>query len=311
MKLFLNSVIITALVVAVTSCQKSDRIPMTDNLIVATTTMLGDMLSVVGGEDVTVITLMRPGVDPHMYKASPSDVSKLNRAKAIFYNGMLLEGRMTDVLERLEKQGKDVYVVSDGVDESQRLAPEGADDHPDPHIWGDAALWAMTIPTVVDGLGKTFPEKADAFRERGETYQNDLTELHKWAQQRVIEIPAERRKLVTSHDAFSYLGRAYGLEVIGVQGISTVSDASVSDRTRMVDFIKEHKIPAVFVESSVSPVLIQQISKDANVTVGGELFSDAMGQPGVMETVAGETYDVGTYIGMLKHNINSIVEALK
>ena len=164
---------------------------------------------------------------------------------------------------------------------------------------------------MIETLAQVFPNKAAAFRERGEAYQNDLTEYHKWAQQRVIEIPAERRKLVTSHDAFSYLGRAYGLEVIGVQGISTSSDASVSDRTRMVDFIKAHKIPAIFVESSVSPVLIQQISKDAGVQVGGELFSDAMGEPGQMELVDGESYDVGTFEGMFKHNINSIVEALK
>ncbi|MGY8689772.1 MAG: metal ABC transporter solute-binding protein, Zn/Mn family, partial [Verrucomicrobiales bacterium] len=241
----------------------------------------------------------------------PADVSKLNRSKVIFYNGLLLEGRMTDLFERLVKSGKPVYAVTDAIPAEQRLAPHGSEGHPDPHVWGDASLWALTVDEVVKGLSTSFPDKAAAFQERGLAYKQALGELHDWAKQRITTIPEGKRKLVTSHDAFSYFGRAYGVDVVGVAGISTASEASVADRTRMVDYIKQHQVAAIFVESSVNRTLIDRISKDANVNVGGLLYSDAMDEPGKMETIDGETYDLGTYSGMLKHNVNTVVEALK
>ena len=273
--------------------------------------MIADMVRVISGDDVSVGALMRPGVDPHLYKASPADVSKLNQAKVIFYNGLLLEGKMEDLFERLATDGKAVHAVSDAVPRENRLAPKNSEGHPDPHIWGDARLWASTVDAVVEQLSTSFPDHTEDFQGRGEGYKVALESLHRWATKRVTEIPANRRKLVTSHDAFAYFGKAYGLDVIGVQGISTASDPSVADRTRMVDFIKDNGITAIFVESSVNKTLIEQIAADANVSVGGELFSDAMGEPGDMRTVNGDTYDAGTYIGMLKHNVNAIVEALR
>ena len=277
----------------------------------ATTTMIADMVRVIAGDNVSVGALMRPGVDPHLYKASPADVSKLNQAQLIFYNGLLLEGKMEDLFERLATDGKAVYAVSNAVPEAERIAPETAEGHPDPHIWGDARLWASTVDSVVAQLVAIFPDHEEDFKDRAEGYKVELESLHRWATKRVAEIPENRRKLVTSHDAFAYFGKAYGLEVVGVQGISTATDASVADRTRMVDFIKENGITAIFVESSVNKTLIEQIAADANVSVGGELFSDAMGEPGDVRTVNGESYDVGTYVGMLKHNVNAVVEALR
>lgn len=279
-------------------------------LVVATTTMVADLVQRIGGDDIRLEALMGPGVDPHLYRSSPSDVTKLNRAKGIFYNGLLLEGRMQDVLERLKKQGKPVFAVTDAIPKEQLLAPDD-EGHPDPHVWGDAELWIHALGAVEAGLSEIVPEAAERLAERAAAYREALVELDRWATERVLAIPENKRKLVTSHDAFSYFGRAYGIEVVGVQGISTASDPSMADRTRMVDFIKQHQIAAIFVESSVSPALIEQIARDAGVRVGGQLFSDAMGQPGDMETAHGETYDLGTYTGMLKHNVNTVVEALK
>ena len=282
-----------------------------DNLVVATTTMVGDLVRVVGGDAVSVEVLMRPGVDPHLYQATPPDVAKLNGAQVIFYNGLFLEGRMTDRLARLSRGGKRVYAVAEAIAPKDGLQPEGSKGHPDPHIWGDASLWAHAVAHVVEGLSAAFPEESAGFKERGDAYKQTLGQWHEWAKDRLATIPEGRRKLVTSHDAFAYFGRAYDIEVVGVQGISTASEPSLADRTRMVDFIKRHRIPAVFVESSVNKTLIERISRDAGVKIGGELFSDAMGEPGDMETVNGETYDLGTYIGMLRHNVNTVVEALK
>ncbi len=305
-------VFLSLLVLGVVSCGKqSPEGSLSDGVdVVATTTMIADMVRVIGGNDIRVEALMRPGVDPHLYKASPADMSTLNRAKVIFYNGLLLEGKMERLFTRLAKDGKQVHAVAEALPKEQLLEPDDTEGHPDPHIWGDASLWAQAVPVVVDGLSKAFPENAEGFAQRGDAYREQLESLHQWAQARLQTIPEGKRKLVTSHDAFAYFGRAYQMDVIGVQGISTASEPSVADRTRMVDFIKVHQIPAIFVESSVNATLIEQIGKDANVTIGGELFSDAMGEPGVTETVGGETYDVGTYVGMLKHNVNTVVKAL-
>ncbi|MEM7395260.1 MAG: zinc ABC transporter substrate-binding protein, partial [Verrucomicrobiota bacterium] len=167
------------------------------------------------------------------------------------------------------------------------------------------------VDVVIDGLSETFPDQKAGFNERGKAYQKEIQDLHQWAQGRVNSLPEEKRVLVTSHDAFNYTGKAYGLEVVGVQGISTEAEPSLAAVSQTVDFIKERRIKAIFVESSVSPDVIKRVSEDANVTIGGELFSDAMGIPGTMETFDGETYDVGTYIGMLKHNINTAVSSLE
>lgn len=279
--------------------------------VVTTTSMITDLVQQIGGDRIAVEGLMGAGVDPHLYKPTASDVTRLQRAQAIFYNGLHLEGRMGELFERLGKSGKRVMAVTSGIPEARLLKPAEFEGQHDPHVWGDASLWALCVDPVVKTLSEADPAGAADFQKRGDALKVDLEKLHEWAVKRAGELPAERRILITSHDAFNYLGRAYGFQVVGVQGISTVTEAGLADIAKVVDFIKQKGVKAIFVESSVPRAAIDRISKDSGAKVGGELFSDAMGAPGTMRAVNGETYDEGTYAGMLKHNINTAVEALK
>ncbi len=276
--------------------------------VVATTTMVSDLVSRVGGTLVEVKGLMRPGVDPHLYEPVPGDGIALKEADVVFYSGLFLEGQMHDKLKGL---GAKAHAVTDAIGEDELLVPDDAGGHPDPHVWGDASLWARCVPIVADALAKADPAHEAEYRAHAAAYVAELEELHAWAEKRAGELSEGKRVLITSHDAFNYFGRAYGFEVIGLQGISTVGESGLADRVKMVDLIKERGVKAIFVESSVSHAAIESISRDSGARVGGELFSDALGSPGEMETMAGETYDLGTYIGMLKHNMNAAVEALK
>ncbi|MCB1124722.1 MAG: zinc ABC transporter substrate-binding protein, partial [Verrucomicrobiae bacterium] len=176
--------------------------------------------------------------------------------------------------------------------------------------WFDPSLWIEAVDVVVEGLSKGDASNASYYAKEGERVRKKYDELHNWALTTIKRIDPPKRILITSHDAFNYFGRAYGFKVVGVQGISTVTEAGLADIAKMVDFIRENQVPAIFVESSVSPAAINRISKDAGIKVGGELYSDAMGIPGEFETRQGDRYDLGTYEGMLKHNIYRIVEAL-
>ena len=273
--------------------------------------MVTDLVQQIGGNRVSVAGLMGPGVDPHLYKPSTRDITRLHSAKAVFYNGLMLEGRMGELFERLGKSGRKTYAVAGSLSKKDLLQPAEFEGHPDPHVWGDAKLWAACVDTVVRGLSEVDPQGAPEFAKRGASYKAELMKLHEWALKRVQELPEGSRHLVTSHDAFNYFGRAYGFNVVGVQGISTVSEAGLADITKVVDFIKSKKVKAIFVESSVPKATIERISQDSGAKVGGELYSDALGAPGTKVTAHGETYDEGTYIGMLKHNINTAVDALK
>ena len=279
--------------------------------VVATTTMVSDMVRQIGGNRVDLEGLMGPGVDPHLYKPSASDVTRMSRAQVIFYSGLMLEGRMADLFARMARSGKKVYAVTESIPEKQLLEPESFKGHWDPHVWGDPLLWTHTVDVVVKGLSENDPAGNGEYARRGAALKEEFKQLHTWAKKRFEAIPANQRILITSHDAFNYFGRTFGVEVVGVQGVSTVTEAGLADVAKTVDFIKQRKVKAIFVESSVSPATIQRISKDAGVKVGGELFSDACGAAGDKRTVGGETYDVGTYIGMIKHNVNTVVESLK
>jgi len=278
---------------------------------VATTTMVADMIENVGRENVEVIGLMGPGVDPHLYKATSRDLKSLTKADVIFYSGLHLEGRLGDVFTRMGRRGINVYAVSESVNQELLLEPAEFAGHFDPHIWFDPILWASCIKTVVEALGEVDPGNAELYQRNGAELAASYEALHVWALEKIAEVPKERRILITSHDAFNYFGQAYGFQVVGVQGISTVTEAGLADIARMVDFIREKKVPAIFVESSVSPAAIERISKDSGAAIGGELFSDAMGTPGEIHSYDGEVYDEGTYIGMVKDNVRLIVEALK
>lgn len=279
--------------------------------VVTTTSMLTDLVQAIGGERVQVQGLMGPGVDPHLYKATAGDVTKLQRAQVIVYHGLMLEGQLAELFKKLKTTGRPVVAVGDAVPAEKLLHPDGAAGHADPHIWGDAELWALCVDPVVKALTAVDPAGAEHYSKRGDAHRAELAALHAWARERAKAVPESQRILITSHDAFNYLGRAYGFQVVGVQGISTVTEAGLGDIVKVIDFIKQKGVKAVFVESSVPKAAIERISKDSGAKIGGELFSDALGTPGKKETVAGETYDEGTVVGMLKHNINTVVEALK
>jgi manganese/zinc/iron transport system substrate-binding protein len=275
--------------------------------ITATTSMVADLVKQVGGDKVEVQSLMGPGVDPHLYKATATDITRLQNANVIFYSGLMLEGKMQEIFTKMSSAGKRVYAVTSGLAPASLLHPPGAAGHPDPHVWFDVPLWAQCADVVASGLGDAKPADRAYFEQRAAEVKKKLSELHQWAVQHISEIPKEQRILVTSHDAFSYFGRAYDFQVVGLQGISTVTESSLADMAQMVEFIRRNKVKAIFVESSVAPNTLRRISQDAGVRIGGELFSDAMGTPGQIEN----GYDLGTYEGMIKHNISTIVSALK
>jgi manganese/zinc/iron transport system substrate-binding protein len=275
--------------------------------VTTTTTMVSDLVKQVGGDRVEVQGLMGAGVDPHLYKASANDVTKLQSAEVIFYSGLMLEGKMEEIFSGMAKGGKRVYAVTEGIAKEKLLHPTTFGGHPDPHVWFEVPLWAECVDTVVKGLSDARPADKEYFAERGAAAKKAMAELHQWALKRAEELPKEKRVLITSHDAFSYFGRAYGFQVVGLQGISTVVEAGGADMAKLVDFIKKNNVRAIFIESSVSPNTIKRISEDAGVKIGGELFSDAMGTPGQIEN----GYDLGTYEGMIKHNLDTVVNALK
>lgn len=279
--------------------------------VVATTTMVADMVAEVGGDAVTVAGLMGPGVDPHLYNPTASDVNKVASAKVIFFNGLMLEGKMAELFERREKQGKPVYAVTAKLPRDKLRLPHKDAEHADPHVWGDAELWTACIDVVVSSLSEIDPEHADGFEARGASLKERYLDLHRWVLDEVSQLPASDRVLITSHDAFGYFGRAYGFQVVGVQGISTDTQAGLADIAKTVDFIREHGVKAIFVESSVPRATVERISRDSGARIGGELFSDSTGAAGEMIEVEGKRFDKSTYEGMLRHNVVTVVRALK
>lgn len=275
--------------------------------VTTTVTMVADLVRQIGGDRVQVETLMGPGVDPHLYKAAAPDVTKLQQADIIFYSGLLLEGKMQDIFTNLARSKRRVYAVTEGIPQDRLLEPPEFQGHYDPHVWFDVTLWKHCLDPVVKALGEVDPPNKAAYEKRAEEARAKMDALHAWAVAKANELPPERRILVTSHDAYNYFGRAYGFQVIGLQGISTVSEAGLADVAKLTDFIKAKGIKAVFVESSVPHDTIERISRDTGAKIGGELFSDAMGTAGQMEN----GYDLGSYEGMIKHNLTTIVEGLK
>lgn len=269
--------------------------------------MVSDLVKQVAGDRATVEGLMGAGVDPHLYKPTASDIVKLQRADVIFYNGLVLEGKMTDVFARLGRTKKHVYAVSDAIPREKLLQPAQFEGHYDPHVWFDVMMWRDCIKSVVNGLSAADAANAAYYRERGAQAEKAMAAIDEWAKKKAEELPKEKRVLITSHDAYNYFGRAYGFTVVGLQGISTATEAGLADVAKLADFIKQRGIKAIFVESSVPHATIERVAADSGAKVGGELFSDAMGTPGQIEN----GYDLGTYEGMIKHNLTTIVEGLK
>jgi len=284
----------------------NDETPSGPLRVTTTIGMITDVAKIVGGEHVEVTGLMGPGVDPHLYKATQGDLRKLGEADLILYNGLHLEGRMADVLVKMASRVPTVQ-VTDTIPENRLNEPPEFEGQYDPHVWFDVSLWRYAVERIRDAFIEHDPANTDNYTANAAAYLEQLDELHAYAQRRLREIPEERRLLVTAHDAFGYFGEAYGVEVIGLQGISTASEYGLQDVDRLVDLIVERQVGAVFVESSISPRSIEALVTGAkarghDLRVGGELFSDAMGQPGTPE---------GTYIGMVRHNVDTIVDALK
>ncbi|TDL87516.1 manganese transporter [Vibrio vulnificus] len=272
--------------------------------VVTTTGMIGDLVENVGGKHVEVTSLMGPGVDPHLYKATQGDVKTLDSADMIFYNGLHLEGKMTDIFEMMSKD-KPTIAVTEDFKENQ-LRKVGATEH-DPHVWFDVKLWIVAAEAVKKELIAKDPDHEEEYRENYEEYVLQLEELDKYVHEEINKVPEEQRVLVTAHDAFGYYGQSYGLDVRGLQGINTLSEYGSKDVTDMRNYLVENKIKAIFIESSVPRKAIEAVIQGAGkqghkVEIGGELFSDAMGEKGTEE---------GTYIGMVRHNTDTIVRALK
>jgi manganese/zinc/iron transport system substrate-binding protein len=273
--------------------------------VVTTVGMVTDIAERVGGERVSVTGLMGPGVDPHLYKASAGDVRTLARARLIFYNGLHLEAAMADVLAEMDGRTR-TRAVTDGIDRSLLLAPPEFEGAYDPHVWSDVRLWMTAVETVRETLAQVDPAGEAVYLENARELLDELEELDRWVRRQVERVPDSLRVLVTAHDAFNYFGRAYGFEVRGLQGLSTVTEAGAGDVQRLADFIARRGLPALFVESSIPPRNIEAVraavrSRGHDVRIGGMLFSDAMGDAGSPE---------GTYPGMIRHNVRTIVDAL-
>ena len=273
--------------------------------VVATTGMITDIVKNVGGERVEVAGMMGPGVDPHLYKPTAKDLQRLNSAHIVFYNGLHLEAKVADVFAKMSGDTKTV-AVTDGIDKALLLSPLDFDEQYDPHLWFDVALWMKAVEKVRDSLSELDQDSQTVYQNNAELYLVELAELHDYVKTQAERVPPEQRVLVTAHDAFNYFGKAYGFEVHGLQGISTATEAGIADVQELANFIAEQHIPAIFVESSVSDRSLKAVkaavkSKGFEVQIGGELFSDAMGNEGTLE---------GTYIGMVRHNIDTIVKAL-
>lgn len=299
----IRKILLIGLVILLTSC--SNQPTTSDNgklTIVATTTMLADLANKIGGEAVTVTGLMGPGIDPHLYQASAGDVIKLQDADVVLYNGLHLEGKMGDLFSSLGEQGRNMISIEDGLDVNDLLEDSENPGYYDPHVWFDVELWRNAAEHVTSELSTIDSDNTSSYQSNLESYYRELSKLEEYINDRFTEIPENQRILVTAHDAFGYLGKAYGIEVVGLQGISTDAEAGTSDVRQLAQFIEENQIKAIFVESSVPPKNIEAlqdavIARGFEVEIGGQLYSDSLGD--------------GNYIDTFRENIDTIVDALK
>lgn len=274
--------------------------------VVATTSIVGDLVRTIGGDAISLETLMGAGVDPHLYKPSAGDVRKMASAQVVIYNGLHLEGKMTEVLAEMGTRGVETVAVAECVTLERLLAVDGFETMHDPHVWFDVGLWAEAAACLRDALMRIDPEHADGYQQRGDAVITDFATLHDWVGEQIAQLPEDRRVMVTAHDAFSYFGRAYGVEVRGLLGVSTAAEAGTADVQELAVFIADRGLPAVFVESSVPPRFIEALTeavaaRGGEVTIGGSLYSDALGSPGE---------PAETYVGTVRANVETFVGAM-
>ena len=300
--------LLVLLVVGLVGCKSDSKNKDNGKLkVVATTSIITDLLNQIGGEAIEVQGLMGSGVDPHLYKASEGDVNKLFTADVVFYNGLHLEGKLVDIFERMEQQHKNTVAITDVLDRKGLLASEKFGSNYDPHIWFSLSFWKQITQYTAEKLSELDPENAALFKENSKKYLKELDALEVELKAIIETLPKEKRIVVTAHDAFNYFGMEYGFQVLGLQGLSTATEAGVQDVQRLSQFIIDNKVKSIFIETSVPRRNIEALqaavlSKGHSVSIGGNLYSDALGTKGTVE---------GTYIGMFKHNVNTIVNALK
>ena len=288
------------------SCSPSEQAPSTGKLdVVCTTGMITDAARIIGGEHVEVTGLCGPGVDPHLYQATRADQKRLNNAGLVLYHGVHLEGKMGDLLARIaESPGKDRHIsaVAEVVDKKELISNELFGDYPDPHLWFDLQLWKLCSAEIGRALQKADPANAASYAAATEAYLAEIEETHQWALARIKELPPGKRKVVTSHDAYNYFARAYGLEVKGLQGISTVTKPGLQNIRAAVKYIRENKIEVIFAETSVPRAAVDKVAEEAGCeTYEHELYSDALGKPGSQAE---------SFLGMFRFNLETILNAL-
>jgi len=293
-------------VITLFSC-KEDKKEKTKLNVVTTTTMITDLVKNIGGNLITVNGLMGAGVDPHLYKASEGDVSKLVNADIIFYNGLHLEGKLVEVFEKMERQNKTQVPLAESLDKKGLIGSEYFASNYDPHVWFNIEYFKQFAKQVTNVLSEKDPKNSVNFIENEKKFLEKLDALQTKVKATIETLPVEKRILVTAHDAFNYFGKAYDFEVVGLQGLSTATEAGVKDVQKLANFIIEKEIKAVFIESSVPQRTIEALqasvkAKNHDVKIGGTLYSDALGNTGTEE---------GTYLGMFEYNVNTIVNALK
>ncbi len=299
----LIAIILSLITTAAASFPASAEPPLR---VVTTTGMITDTVREIAGDRISITGLMGAGVDPHLFKATRSDIANLSSADIVFFNGLLLEGKLTDALARMKSAGKAVHPLGEQIERATLRELEGFPGHFDPHIWMDPQAWGKIVPVIAQTLAETDPTGASSYHAAAVRYQEKLGELDRYALRVLSSVPPESRVLITAHDAFSYFGRRYGYTVRGIQGLSTESEAGVNDIERLVDEIVSRSIKAVFVESTVPSRSITALIEGAQarghtVSIGGQLFSDAMGADGTYE---------GTYLGMIDHNVTTIARSL-
>ncbi|WP_299217680.1 zinc ABC transporter substrate-binding protein [uncultured Dokdonia sp.] len=303
----IKQILIFLFALSVISCKNETASKNKRLQVVTTTSMITDLVKNVGGDLIDIQGLMGAGVDPHLYKASAGDVTKLSNADIIFYNGLHLEGKLVEVFEKMGSATKTQVALGEQLDKSTLIGSDYFASNYDPHVWFNIQYFKEFVGVVVSTLSRKLPQQAEQFKANGNAYLAQLTSLDTEVKAIIETLPKEKRILVTAHDAFNYFGKSYDFNVVGLQGLSTATEAGVQDVQRLSQFIIDNDVKAIFVESSVPRRTIEALqaavkAKDHEVVIGGSLYSDALGDAGTEE---------GTYIGMFRYNVNTIVNSLK
>jgi manganese/zinc/iron transport system substrate-binding protein len=298
----------------VTSCERLTPVSSKENakpVVVATTTHMADLIRQIGGDHLTVIPLMKAGVDPHSYRATSKDITCLQSADLIVFHGLDLEGKMARILKETKRNNRNPFSPCENLSKEELLNDKDGAHNADPHLWFSPDLWIQCGQQVARKLSELLPDKSSMLQTNLEEFRKSVEEIDQWGKSLIETIPSQSRILITSHDAFRYFGEHFGIQVLALQGINTLAEAGLADRANLVQFIKDNKSPALFIESSVNPKALQEIARETGSVIGGTLFSDALGTEA--QRVVGpnsEELSTATWQGMMAHNLSMIQKAL-